>query len=132
MTSTTTDVKKQMNEIKLSFNGKPAGWVMAKYISYDFDEDDNPRKILDYIDSAAVITNALPNEPHPAQSANIHEILFTLDSTFLRYESRDKLGETINLQYIPIKHIIDVDVWREDFDVPNAKELSKEMRHSLK
>lgn len=100
-----------VREIKLSFNGKPAGLMLAKYISYQFDDDatDEGHKVLDYLDSSSIIKDALSDDPQPLDADNIHEILFTLDSTFLSYESRDKLGETINLQYIPIKHIIDVD-----------------------
>jgi hypothetical protein len=132
MASTTTNNFKKQNT-KVSFNGKTFGWVIVKYITYQFDDDESceGHKVLECLDSSSIMKNAL-SDPSPEQSGNIREILFTLDSTFLIYEARDKLGDTINLQYIPIKYVIDVDIWREDFNVPDVKELSKQTRHSLK
>ena len=123
-----------VREIKLSFNDKPVGLVLVKYITYEFNDKgtNEGHKELECLDSSNIVKIALSNDPHPPDSANMHEMLFTLDSMFLRYESRDKLGETINLQYIPIKYIIDIDVWRHDFDIPNVKEFSKQTRRSLK
>jgi hypothetical protein len=92
MASTTTNNFKKQNT-KVSFNGKTFGWVIVKYITYQFDDDESceGHKVLECLDSSSIMKNAL-SDPSPEQSGNIREILFTLDSTFLIYEARDKLG----------------------------------------
>jgi hypothetical protein len=107
---------------------------MVKYITYQVNEKNlaADNKILEGFDSSEIIKILLSDEPGPPDSVNISEILFSIDNTFLKYESRDKFGDTIHMEIIPIKYVIAIGVWRKKFEFPHMNELSKQTRHSSK
>lgn len=122
------------DKVKLTFNGESIGWIQAAFTSFSHSEDDLivDGKTVDYVDSEILVDNILSENPNPPAAANVCEISFTLDNTFLKSEEKDKQGNMIHLNYIPVNSIMYLNVWKNNFKERSKKELSERLLHNLR